>query len=108
MSRPRFPITPLFWVEVDPSRSILPVGPFIEWHDLNEVVGLAAKELHCLSRHGVNTSFVFKTRDEHYTLYSFDFTMPSGYKLIATLTVLKDNRVQVDYNIDKPTGILYL
>ena len=92
------------WVSWFPQAEV----PFLAWDNLTEVVGMAARELHGLSRYGVNTAYVFKTRDKHYTLYSFDFTRPRGYKLIACLAIMTENRVKVYYRIDKPQEVLYL
>jgi nuclear transport factor 2 (NTF2) superfamily protein len=102
-------LTPPFYVEVDHTTHIIPIpAPFFDWQNLTEVVGLAARELHSLSRYEVRTAFVYKTRDKHCTLYSFDFRRPKGYKLIAILVALPENRVKVYYRIDKPQEVLYL
>jgi len=81
--------------------------PFNNWQNLTETIGYAAKQLYLTQRFnaGHHKMFVFQTKEGFYT---FDLYLTKN-KLIATLTVMTDNRVKVDYHGNtKRQEILYL
>jgi len=95
--RERFPITPVFFVEVDHSLfSLLPHG----MSSLTETIGQTAKYLHVTL--SVNEMFVYKGRRGYYASDN------ATDRLVATLTTMTDNRVSVDYQDGRPQEILYL
>jgi hypothetical protein len=95
------PRTPLFYVEVDLTNLAPPAD------ELTETIGHVAKQLHILAHHDPqhNKAFVRKTKHGY---HDFGFRRYLNDEIVATLTVLTDNRVRVTYHNGRESETLYL
>jgi hypothetical protein len=85
----------LVWIDVGIAQS------------LANVIGDAAKSLHVASYYDskFHKAFVFQHRSG---FYDWKLYRTGKGLIIATLTVLPDHRVRVDYHGGRPSEILYL
>ena len=88
---------PLYWIEVE-----IPID-----RSLANAIGEAAKSLHIAAHYDskFHKAFVFQYRRG---VYAWELYRTGKGLIIATLTVLPDHRVRVDYHGGRPSEILYL